>query len=310
MDVSEKIKSLLKQADVYRAQGLLSESRDMYSQASELIGTLKNLKNKDALLTGLVRKIQAVDADIAKIETASDTPDVGAASQELIKRLFSYTAGKSPDSAALEEAITLTKFGQYDRALADFRSLLTKPGVQLAAAKNIIRCHLTMDTVDAGIAEFKGWVTNSTVGGDQLLKLRTFYQNLIDKKQLNRTLPSVEPEEALGIELEEGATAAEEPEEEILDINSIGLTFGKGPKQGKMIELEVSFQNGNVISVLISRREKDLINQLKPGDRLTQIQFYSPIAIFQGSGLIEGKTEIKVGPRKGDFNVDIKVSST
>jgi len=80
--------------------------------------------------------------------------------------------------------------------------------------------------------------------------------------------------------------------------------------KGEVIELEVSFQTGNVISVLLSARDTNLIDSLNPGDQLNDMQFYSPIAIFQGTGVVNAKTGIKVGPRKGDFSVDIKVSSS
>jgi hypothetical protein len=90
----------------------------------------------------------------------------------------------------------------------------------------------------------------------------------------------------------------------------VGISFESGPKKGEVVELDVSFQTGNVISVLLSSREKELIESLSPGDKLNDMQFYSPIAIFQGTGVVNAKTAIKVGPRKGDFSIDIKVSSS
>ena len=307
MDVGAKIKGLLKEAELYRGQGLLSEAKGKLSQAAEIIQSIANLKNKDNLLGGINAKIKAVDMDIARVESADGSPTVKAETQELIKRLFSFSQKEDKDAQDLDGAITLTRFGQYDKAIEEFTALLEKDSVRLAAAKNIIRCHIATNAIDAGIDTFAGWIGGDLFSKDQLVKLRVFFQEILDKKGIDKSLP--DPEAAPEV-VEEPDIEIEEKEEEILDINSIGLTFDSGPKKGDMVELDVSFQSGNVISVLITARNKDLIENLHVGDTLNQVQFYSPIAIFQGTGVISAKTEIRVGPRKGDFSVDIKVSST
>ncbi len=307
MDVGTKIKGLLKEAELYRGQGLLSEAKGKLTQAAEIIRSIANLKNKDSLLGGISAKIKAVDMDIARVESADSSPTVKAETQELIKRLFSFSQKEDKDAQDLDGAITLTRFGQYDKAIEEFTALLEKDSVRLAAAKNIIRCHIATNAIDAGIDTFTGWIGGDAFSKDQLVKLRAFFQEILDKKGIDKSLP--DPETAPEV-VEEPNIEIEEKEEEILDINSIGLTFDSGPKKGDMVELDVSFQSGNVISVLITARDKDLIENLHVGDTLNHVQFYSPIAIFQGTGVISAKTEIRVGPRKGDFSVDIKVSST
>lgn len=307
MDVGTKIKGLLKEAELYRGQGLLNEAKGKLDQAAKIIDAITNLKNKESLLSGINAKIKAVEIQIARVESATDAPEMAAETQELIKRLFSFSQKKSAEAQSLDGAITLTKFGQYEKAIEEFTALLDKDAVRLAAAKNIIRCHFATNTVDAAISQFREWLGSDLFSKDQLSKLKAFFQDILDKKGIDKKLPDVvEPAvvEAPEIEIEDNE------EEEILDINSIGLTFASGPKKGEMVELDVSFQSGNVISVLITTRDKDLIENLNVGDKLKQVQFYSPIAIFQGSGVISAKTEIRVGPRKGDFSVDIKVSST
>ena len=320
MDIGTKIKTLLKEAELYRGQGLLNESKDSYQKAAKLIKSIEKLKNKEKLLRGITGKLKGLDVEIQKVEDAPDNPEIGAESQELIKKLFSYAKTDDEDAVALEEAIALTKFGQYAKAIEDFKALLSKDSVRLAAAKNIIRCHIASEKIDDGIAQFQEWLGDSVLSQDQLKKLRMFFQNIIDKKGLDVKVPQVatadapEDEPELELELEEAEIepAEEEPqeEEEILDINSVGIAFDSGPMKGEVIELDVSFQTGNVISVLLNARDTDLIDSLNPGDQLNDMQFYSPIAIFQGTGVVNAKTGIKVGPRKGDFSVDIKVSSS
>ena len=162
------------------------------------------------------------------------------------------------------------------------------------------------------------WLGSDMMSKDQLNMLKRFFQNIVDRKGLDVKVPGTvkttedarkpEPES----EVEDSGHVAEEAdvEDDILDISSVGIAFESGPQKGEVIELDVSFQSGNVISVLLSGRDKELIESLNPGDKLNDVQFYSPIAIFQGTGVVNAKTEIKVGPRKGDFSVDIKVSSS
>ena len=319
MDIATKIKTLLKEAELYGGQGLLTESKNSYQNAVKLIESIKKLKNKDKILSGIAAKIKTLDEEIEKVENAPDNPEVGEESQALIKKLFSYTKTEDKDAVALEEAITLTKFGQYEKAITEFTVLLDKESVRLAAAKNILRCFIAVDNIDGGIEQFQAWRAGDTLSEDQLKKLRLFFQNIIDKKGLDIEVPEAgsaeadtEPEPHLELEEPEIEPVEEEvgEEEEILDINSVGISFEAGPKKGEIVEMDVSFQTGNVISVLINARDKELIESLNPGDKLNDMQFYSPIAIFQGTGVVSAKTAIKVGPRKGDFSVDIKVSSS
>ncbi|MCP3950809.1 MAG: hypothetical protein GY697_01105 [Desulfobacterales bacterium] len=319
MDIGTKIKTLLKEAELYRGQGLLTESKVSYKKAAQLIKSIVKLKNKEKLLTGIAAKLKSLDAMIEKVEAAPDTPEIGEESQELIKKLFSYAKTEDEDAVALEEAITLTKFGQYEKAIKDFTVLLTKESVRLVAAKNIIRCFIASENIDGGIEQFREWLGGDVLSQDHLKKLKLFFQNIIDKKGLDVTVPdtaAVTADEEPDLELDLEATASESAEEEesedeeILDINSVGIGFEAGPKKGEVVELDVSFQTGNVISVLISARDNELIDSLSPGDQLNDMQFYSPIAIFQGTGVVNAKTAIKVGPRKGDYSVDIKVSSS
>ena len=98
-------------------------------------------------------------------------------------------------------------------------------------------------------------------------------------------------------------------DEEFLDITSIGITFESGPRKGKMVEFDVNFQSGNMLSLIISKQDQSLIEDLKAGMELKDIQFYSPIAIFNGSGVVSSKTQIKSGPKQGDYCLDIRIKS-
>ena len=315
MNISEKIKTLVKEAETYRGHGLLTEARQKYVDAAGIIQGLKQIKNQETLLAGLTRKIASLDKEIDRVESAPMTPEMDETSQELIKKLFSFSQGEQTDAAvSLNEAITLTKFGQYDRALKEFRTLTRNDEVRLAAAKNAIRCHLARGTAEEGIEDFRKWVTDGRFSRDQLEKLRSFFNHILKKQGIDNPLPNIKEAatEKDSLILEEIEVVPEEEasaEEEILDVNAVAITFAAGPSKGETIEFDVSFQNGNVISILIPGRQKELADALNTGEVLSDVQFFSPIAIFPGKGKIAAKTQIKVGPRKGDYSIDIEVSS-
>jgi hypothetical protein len=134
-------------------------------------------------------------------------------------------------------------------------------------------------------------------------QLNVFFQGLLDNRNMNVAL--ARPPDG-------GSAQCGQPEfrdEELMDVSSIGITLETGPEKGRMIELDVCFQNGNEINLLISSRNKDLIENLKVGFRLNDVHLFSPFAIFTGTGVVSAKTQIKSGPKKGDYSLDIKVIS-
>jgi hypothetical protein len=74
-----------------------------------------------------------------------------------------------------------------------------------------------------------------------------------------------------------------------------------------VVEFKVKFQLGNVVSLLISIRDKELIDIFKVGDVINDIQYYSTAALFNASGLVTSVKKIKIGPLRGDYCVDIKI---
>ena len=94
---------------------------------------------------------------------------------------------------------------------------------------------------------------------------------------------------------------------EILDISSVAITLDEGPFKGRSIDLDVSFQNGNLINLIVAKQDKELIDNMEKGGRLNEVQYFSPIAIFRGAGIVASKTRIDSGPKKGDFSLDIKI---
>jgi len=322
MNIVEKIKALLKEAKLYHSMGLLTEAMGKYKNAMEMVEGNEQLKSRTNLIAGISKNINFLEKDMHKVEAAADKPEVSAKVQDLIKKLFTVAEDKDQDAVALDGAIALAKFGQHERALLEFKELLAKDSVRVVAAKNIIRCHMANTSVDAAVDQYEQWLSSDLFLPGELNKLRFFLESLLKKEGVEKKLPAAEtpaatPEPTIEMpEVEEVKIEVLEIEEdeveddEVLDINSIGITLDSGPRKGDIVELDVSFQAGNVISLLLMHTDTDLIELFNVGETLHNIQFYSPIAMFGGSGIVDAKTHIESGPRRGDYSIDLKVVST
>ncbi len=294
------IKSLLQQAEIYRSQGLLQDAEKKYLEVATAIKNSDNIQNKNKLLKAVKKKLSAVRKDNEDVETAPTSPEMSSHVNEMIKKLFSFSHDKTnEEEAALEGAIALAKFGQFEGAITEFKKLLEKESVGVAAAKNIIRCFMTLDSIDAASTQMYEWESSDYFSAEQMEKIRSFFDEMLEKKGIKRDLAASDlPEEEEAVE-----------DEEFLDISAVAITFDSGPHKGEQVELDVSFQSGNIISLIISSNDEHMIENLQVGVKLEDIHFYSPIAIFRGTGVVSAKTQINSGPKKGDYSVDIKIQS-
>jgi hypothetical protein len=300
MSNQEYIKSLIKEAELYRTQGLLGQSKDTFMKVLRFIKKDQQFRNHKKLTRTVVDKITAIEKDLTAIYEETVAPELSNDVQDLVKNLFSFS--KNKDAAEVEGAVALAKFGQYEAALTEFHRLLKEGKVPLVAAKNIIRCHLALSSPNEAIDQFEQWVVSGDLlSKGQLNNIRAFLESVLEKKGIKAKLPVVEAPSETG--------ETEEKEGDVLDISSVGVRLRSGYRKGSMAEFDVTFQSGNVISIVISSKERELVDSLELGIKLADMQFYSPIAIFRGCGIVSRKTNIKSGPKKGDYMLDIIVES-
>jgi tetratricopeptide (TPR) repeat protein len=323
MNIIKKIKTLLKEAELYHSQGLLYDAMTKYNDATELIQKNDQLKNKQVLIEGISKKINMLKKDISKVELAPKKPEVSANIQDLIKKMSSFSPDKDEDAKALEAAVTLAKFGQFKRAISEFKALLQKDSIRVDAAKNILRCHMALYSSKDAVSQYERWLIDNAFPLDQLNKLRIFLESQLKRegvemvlaktKEAVQTTPAMDlPENNLEQvsepeikEEEQRETAAES--EDVIDVNSIGITMDIGSQKGNVYEFKVRFQLGKVISLLIPSRDKDVVENFKIGSEINNVQYYSNIGLFNGSGLVAAVKEISIGPLRGDFCVDIEI---
>ena len=302
MGIKESIKMLLQEADLYKKHGLLDEARGKYTEAEQRIREHDRIQNKEKILKGIANKIRLLDSDTERVKKGPSSPKLSAKAQDLIKNLFSFSKTDSEEEALLEGAIALAKFGQFERALVEFKKLIDKESHRVVAAKNVLRCHIQLNSEDAAADQYEEWAGNGHFPPDHLEKIRLFLVEILKNKGIQRDLTSVSMKKEIVQE-------AEAEEEEFIDISSIGIYLDTGPAKGKVVEFDVNFQSGNMLSLIISKNDAKTIEPIQEGDALKDLQFFSPIAMFNGSGVVSAKSEIKSGPKQGDFCLDIKITS-
>ncbi len=297
----EQMKSLAKEAELYRTQGLLKESKEKYLEVLQLIKKDQQFQHNEKAIDSIKYKIHSVEKDMAEIDQETEAPELSRKVQDLIKELFSFSQDK--DAAEMEGAVALAVFGQYERALTEFGRLLKEGTSPLVAAKNILRCHLAFSSTDAAINQYQNWLSGELLSNEQLRNIRSFLEYVLKKKGVQAELSEV----AGGPYKESKDMGSEQG---LLDISSIRLRLENGPRRGEIKEFDVTFQSGNVISSIISESEGDLVDSIVPGIRLKGIHFFSPVAVFTGSGVVSECKRIKTGPRRGDYALSIKIDST
>ncbi len=335
MNIIKKIKTLLKEAELYHSQGLLYEAIAKYNDATELIQNNEQLKNKNNLIEGISNKINILNEDISKIELAPKKPEVSENIQDLIKKMYAFSPDMDEDAKALEGAVALAKFGQFKRAISEFNELLKRDSTRIDAAKNILRCHMALFSIDEAISQYEKWLLDGLFLPNHLNKIYIFFESLLKSEGVEKALPKtkeqvdkvkvavssendqvqvsepkdagLEKSEAEGDAQSEGEVESEAGSEDVLDVNSIGITVDSGPQKGHVFEFKVRFQLGKVVSLLIPSRDKDVIENFEIGSEIHGVQYYSNVGLFNGSGLVSAVKEITIGPLRGDYCVDIEV---
>ncbi|MBW1887779.1 MAG: hypothetical protein JRI52_05445, partial [Deltaproteobacteria bacterium] len=259
MSEKERIKTMVKEAEIYRTQGLFDQSKEKYLELIQFIKNNEQLSKDKKLIDAVNKKLQVVEDALTEIDEATDTPQLSEDLQNLIGQLFS--SSKNKDTAAIEGAVALAKFGQYEKAVTELQRLIKEGNFPLLAAKNLLRCQLNFESPDAAIVQFNRWVHRDELSKGDLKHLKGFFEKLLGKKGIKADLSQV----AEG-HLEKGEL--EEQEEDDLEISSVSFQLEDGPRKGQEVEFDVSFHSGDTISIFIPANQKDVVDSFKPGIRL------------------------------------------
>lgn len=305
MDELSRINSLLKEADVYQYQGLLAQSKEKYETILNTIQISENLSGNQDLLHRVQNKIRKVQDAIEEVDRAPDTIQLSEEVQSLITKLFSFS--KNSESAAVEGAVALATFGQYEKALDEFRRLLDEGIMPLTVAKNLLRCHLSLGQPEMAVSQFEDWCSQNSFSGGELIKLRDFLQLILEREGIQTDLPEVEVTSLV----EEVETDADKDvfSEDIFGIISVRIIFNNEFLMGSMRDFDVIFQFGNAITFEVNGTENELLDYFEPGVHLSRVQCYADFFLFNARGVISEKREITTGPKKGLYSIVLTLES-
>jgi hypothetical protein len=178
--------------------------------------------------------------------------------------------------------------------------LLEYKSLRLEAAKNLLWCWVQQNYVDYAVSLFQKWKKTQFFPPEELAIVRGHFQEVLTAAGVTWEIGGVELQKTIEPD-------SEINDEDILDISATKFPLPGGPRKGERVEFEVSFQSGKYIQIIIPKQEKDLINGLNPGNMLKDIIFYSPAAIFSGTGFLSSKKAIEAGPKRGDYSFSIKI---
>jgi hypothetical protein len=270
-------------------------------QILNAIGKSKILSNHKQLITGVKSKIKAVDKSLNELRDTPEKPELSEDLQDLIKKLFAFSQTK--EAAAIEGAVALAKFGQYEQALKEFHKLLEQGVLPVVTAKNMIKCYAALKMPEAAIAQFAKLKTRDFFSTEDLKYIRTFLKTSLEKEGFKPDIPEVETKPSLP------SKAKKKKEEVFLEISAISIHLQGGPLSGQTMDFDVHFQSANTVTILIPSVQKSVADTLVPGTRLQDIQCYSPITVFRSTGTVSGTAKIKQGPRQGDYTLDITIDA-
>jgi tetratricopeptide (TPR) repeat protein len=303
MDEKNKIKSILQRGKIYASQGLLKEAITEYKKAKTMIGHHDNIPNQTKWVEMISAKILSLQQDEETLLKTGQTSEVASDVQDLMKKLFTCPKSRKAKLKELESAVVLARFGQYNSALKEFSRLLKDNALRVSAAKNMIRCHVSQSGFREAVTQFQQWRNSHLFSEKQLQKVQTFLEEILERKGMSLKILLSSKSVTMDLDL------SVEENEELIDISAVGIKLAGGYFQDKEIEFDVNFQSGDIISILISRQEQKLIDYFYVGLHLQDVTFYSPVAIFKGSGVVKMKTQINSGPNQGDYTMDIKIES-
>lgn len=307
MGIKIQIRNLLREAELYRSQGLYGESKTRYQNALNFIQNASGISNKEALIERVENKIAQIAERLGEMDDGPDSPQMSSHDQQLVKKLFAYSPDNDEDAAALEGATVLAKFGQYGQALKEFGNLLQRESVRVNAAKNMFRCHFALSQLNEAVQQYDDWLTAELFTPMQLENIRLFLDDNLKRRGHRQELSKPRKPETGDSDVSTTLSLSAPESEDFIDISSIILNIKDGAGGTKKLELEVSFQTGNLLSTIVSSNHKNIMMGLNQGERIDSVEFFSPIAIFEGSAIVQGKNEIGAGPKKGDYGLDLKI---
>jgi adenylate cyclase len=178
--------SLVKEAEIYRGQGLIEESRETYARLLAFVQRHEKFMTNRELVHAVEEKIKAVDGELRDRDLRVEIPDLSEELQGLISKLFSFSSNQ--DVAAIEGAVALAKFGQYEKALEKLQKLIDR-GILISADRPASQMAEYFSSIISALSEAYGQIRQQST---QLVKyareLSQSYDRMKEEEMLREKL--------------------------------------------------------------------------------------------------------------------------
>jgi len=98
--------------------------------------------------------------------------------------------------------------------------------------------------------------------------------------------------------------------EKIPDFLHAVLTLRKGAKKTATYRLKIINRSANGVAMLVTEKEFDLLEMVKEGDELQDLELYAPTAEVKVTGTVRHKTKLEGPKYKGSYLLGIKLDET
>ncbi|MCF8037416.1 MAG: hypothetical protein K9K62_11130 [Desulfobacteraceae bacterium] len=305
MNLAEKIKRKIEEAELYRNQGLVNEALDIYRAVDDMIRKNSRIRNRDSLLSKISARIDILGKNTQNLKAPGQAPELSDQARDLIREMFSFDDPHVKGSSSMGGAVSLAEFGQYEQARHELESLFDYDDLRMEAAGNILQYGIRHLPPKELTLVYQQWQADERFSADEIKHLGEILEQVLN--DAGRKANAGEPAEPEPAPAASEARDEEIDDEDILDISAIGLPLPTGSRAGEKVELDVNFQNGLQINLVLSKEQKEIINSLETEGRIAGVIFYSPVAIFSGTVYVSAKKEIGSGPKQGDYTVDLRI---
>jgi len=296
--IRQQIQKRLQEIEAYRSHSLFKEARVRCQELAAFIKKTPDIPNKEKLLGQLVNKVKKIDDELKTFDDFSSGVEMSSHEQTVVKELF--TSGKKGDAkTAFETATAMLVFGQWAPALKALRKLLGDDTHRVAAAKSIIRCHLGAKQYQPAVNDYLAWFKDDNFPRQALDSVRAFLQAALDKKGFKQKLPV--PIIMAEIQAPEDLDTGTE------DFLSIVITDATSGEDEKEVVLDVNFQSGKQIHCIVPWTESGLVDFLKPGIVIPEVQLNGVDMITFSSVRLKEVSKIRVGRYAGDTMITLLV---
>jgi tetratricopeptide (TPR) repeat protein len=286
--------SRLKEAEVYSSMGLLNESLKVYHSI---------LLEEKGLAADMEKQIKAKIASLEKEIKIEDRDEDPNALSDKDRALLQDTIDKSEKSSSpIDRARAYREQGLFESALEEYEEAFSAGLTPDEAIAEVVQ--LIMDSTEAEVnvlSRVQGlfrYIPTEEGKRDQLL--RRLVEALQEKGagDISIELEKWYGEEKRGLQ----ARGIDVP---LLKFISADFSLGGDPPGKKVYHLEVLSQSEDVINLLVSQRDADLLGHIREGDTLRDMIFYAQSAIRKMTVNVKGVSPVGDGTHKGKHMVAV-----